>query len=77
MNESRRNLAENDALTLVHDAIDLTLHRATALIGPDVSAYIPVFRRAIEIIVKLIRERGHRETLTLLDTLAAMPMEKL
>lgn len=68
---------KSDTLGLLNDALNMTLDRATAYVGPEVRDYIPVFKRGIEILVKFIRERGHRETLNLLDMLAAMPPEKL
>jgi hypothetical protein len=70
-------MSKNDSLDLLHNALDMTLQRATAHVGPEVANYVPVFRKAIEILVKLIRERGHRDTMNLLDMLAAMPPESL
>lgn len=70
-------MSKQDALQLVENALDLTLQRATALIGPEVHEFIPVMRQGLVLLVKLIRDRGHHDTRILLDQLAAMPPVRL
>lgn len=70
-------MSKNDALDLLGTALRVALNHSRTTIGPEVAEYVPVFTRGVELLTRLIRERGHRETLQLLDMLAMMPPEKL
>jgi hypothetical protein len=70
-------MSKNDTLDLLQGALNLTLDRAVAHVGPEVRDYVPVLRQGISLLVKFIRERGHRETMNLLDMLATVPPEKI
>lgn len=70
-------MSKDDALDLLNAALRTALNHSRTALGPEVAEYVPVFARGVELLTRFIRERGHRETLNLLDMLASVPPEKL
>ena len=70
-------MTRQDALEVLHRSLDLTLQRAVALIGPEVADYVPVLTKGLGLLIRMLRARGHKDTLAMLEMLAAHAPEKL
>ena len=61
----------------LHSTLEHALDRAPAFLGEDAAPYVSVIRKGLTLLVQLIHERGHAETLKLIEMLQNTPMQKL
>ncbi len=68
---------QQDTLEVLHRSLDMVLHRAPAVVGPEAAEFIPVLLKGIGLLIRMLRQRGHKDTLAMLTMLEAHAPEKL
>lgn len=71
------NHADHDDLDLLHTAVDLAIDEAAGRMGARSALIVPLVKKGVELLMRLLRKRAHKDTLRQLDELLTTIPEKL